>query len=60
MTQANQKIRRTAAGAGVKHWQIAEHMGVNEFTFSRMLRKELPPEKQEEILHIITELEREG
>ena len=23
MTQANQKIRRTAAGAGVKLWQIA-------------------------------------
>ena len=60
MTQANQKIRRAAAGAGVKHWQSAERMGVNEFTFSRLLRKELPADKQADILRIIAELEQEG
>ncbi len=60
MTQANQKIRRTAAASGVRHWQIAERMGLNECYFSRLLRKELPADKQEEILRIIAELEQEG
>lgn len=60
MTQANQKIRRTALVAGVKLWQIADRLGIADTYFSKMLRKELPPEKQAEILRIIAELEQEG
>ncbi len=60
MTQANQKIRRTAAGAGVKLWQIANRLGITDSYFSRLLRKELPEDKQAEIMQIITELEQEA
>ena len=60
MTQANQKIRRTAAGAGVKLWQIANRLGITDSYFSRLLRKELPADKQAEIMHIIAELEQEA
>ena len=56
MTQANQKIRRTAAASGVRLWQIADALGFTEC----MLRKELPADKQAEILRIIAELEEEG
>ena len=60
MTQANQKIRRTAAASGVRLWQIADALGLTECYFYRLLRKELPADKQEEILRIIAELEEEG
>lgn len=60
MTQANQKIRRTAAAAGVKLWQIADRLGIADSAFSRLLRKELPVDKQAEILQIISELEQEA
>lgn len=60
MTQANQKIRRTAAGAGVKLWQIANRLGITDGYFSRLLRKELPADKQAEIMQIIAELEQEA
>lgn len=60
MTQANQTIRKTAAAAGVKLWQVADRMGYADSTFSRLLRKELPADKQAEALRIIAELEQEG
>lgn len=60
MTQTNQTIRRTAAGAGVKLWQIADKLGITDSHFSRILRKELPEEKQSQIMQIIAKLEREA
>ena len=38
---ANLKLRRAAAGAGVKLWQVAEALGVADATLSRWLRREL-------------------
>ncbi len=60
MTQANQKIRKTAAAAGVKLWRIADRLGYADSTFSRLLRKELPEDKQAQIMQIIAELEQEA
>lgn len=56
---ANQDIRRTAAGAGVKLWQIAEELGIADCNFSRKLRKELPQEEKDRIFSIIERLSRE-
>ena len=56
---ANQDVRLKAAGSGVKLWQIAGALGVNDGNFSRKLRKELPPEEKERILEIIAELSAE-
>ncbi|PFO04670.1 hypothetical protein COJ85_11605 [Bacillus sp. AFS076308] len=50
----NQEIR--IAKASVPSWLIAEKLGIHENTFYRLLRKELPKEKKEEILKIIEEL----
>lgn len=52
----NQDIRRTAAGAGIKLWQIAEALGIADCNFSRKLRRELPAEEKEKIFSIIREL----
>lgn len=56
----NQEIRRAAAGAGVKLWQIAEALGISDCSLSRKLRKELLNDEKEEILSIIAELAKEA
>ena len=56
---ANVDIKRAAAGAGVKLWQIADKLGIADFTFSRKLRHELPAEEKEKIFSIIRELSEE-
>jgi len=55
----NQDIKRTAAGAGVKLWQIAEALGIADCSLSRKLRKELPEQEKQKILSIIQELSQE-
>lgn len=55
----NQEIRRAAAGAGVKLWQVAEALGIADCSLSRKLRRELPPEEKERILSIVRELAQE-
>ena len=55
----NKDIRRTAAGSGVKLWQIADALGITDSSFSRKLRKELPQEEKERIFSIIQKLSQE-
>ena len=52
----NIDIRRMAAGNGVKLWQIAEALGIADFSFSRKLRRELPTDEKTEIFEIIKQL----
>lgn len=56
----NQDIRRTAAGAGVKLWQIAEALGIADCSLSRKLRKELPNDEKKKIFSIIAQLAKEA
>lgn len=53
---ANMEIRIAAKRAGVRLWQVAERVGVNDGNFSRKLRQELPPQEREKILVIINEM----
>lgn len=53
------KIRQALMEAGMKNYQLAELMGISEFTLSRRLRNELPIEEQETIVSII-EANRKG
>ncbi len=55
----NIDIRTDAEKARVKLYEIAEKLGVTDSTFSRLLRRELPDEKKQQIREIIKEL-REG
>lgn len=58
--QKNIEVRSAAASAGVKLWQIADALGVNDGNFSRKLRKEFTPEEKERILEIIDRISKEG
>lgn len=55
----NQDVRRAAAGAGVKLWQLADALGISDCSLSRKLRHELPAEEKEKIFSVIQELYRE-
>lgn len=55
----NQDIRRAAAGAGVKLWQIADALGIADCSLSRKLRKELSQEEKDKIFSIIKQLSQE-
>lgn len=52
----NKDIREYAKKHGVKLWQIAGRLCINDGNFSRKLRFELPEEKKAEIIAIIDEL----
>ena len=52
----NKEVRAAISEAGLKHWQVAEKMGVSDFTFSVWLRHELPEEKKTKILETIKEM----
>lgn len=55
----NQDIRRAAAGAGIKLWQVADTLGIADGSLSCKLRHELPVEEKKKIFSIIQELAQE-
>ena len=55
----NTDIRRAAADAGVRLWQVANAIGLNDGNFSRKLRKELPEDEKQKIFGIIENLSKE-
>ncbi|MFZ5612094.1 MAG: hypothetical protein ACOY3U_07990 [Bacillota bacterium] len=57
--RANSDIRRAMGAAGIKQWQLAERLQMHEGSLCRLLRKELPEDKREEILSKIREIEQE-
>lgn len=60
MTAANMEIREEAKRNGVRLWQVADRIGVNDGNLSRKLRHELPPEEKERYLNIIHQIAAEG
>lgn len=52
----NKEIRALASTAGIRLWQIAEQIGINDGNFSRRLRHELSSSEREHVLMIIKEL----
>lgn len=58
--KANQSIRNAAKIHGVKHWQIAIHLGVSEQTFMRWLRLPLSQEKENTVMEAIEAIAKEG
>lgn len=45
---------------GLRLWQVAEAIGMNDSAFSRKLRRELSPEDKERVLAAIKEFAREA
>lgn len=56
MSTANKEIRIAARDAGVRLWQVAERIGMNDGNFSRKLRRELPDQEKKDVLEIIKTL----
>lgn len=50
---ANLKIKEALKETGMKQWQLAKLLGINEFSLSRKFREELPADETEKIISII-------
>lgn len=55
----NLEIREQAKVSGVRLWEIANALGVQESFFSKKLRQELPEQEKQQILSIISVLAKE-
>jgi DNA-binding transcriptional regulator YiaG len=49
----NQKIRDELKKSRLTQWELADLLGISEFTLSRRLRKELPDSETKHILSLI-------
>lgn len=57
--QANEEIREALAKSKVKHWELAEKIGVTASWLSVRLRKELPEVEKQKLLSLIDEIREE-
>ena len=49
----NKDIRAAAKDSGVKLWQIGEVLGLRDYEFTRLLRRELAAQQRDEMFAII-------
>ena len=52
----NAEIKRTIWASPFREYEIAEEIGISEYTFCRWFRRELSEEQKEQILNAITAL----
>lgn len=55
MNKANLKVRLAIMEHSLTQWEVAKILGVSETTFYRLMRDELPEEKQDDIINAISE-----
>lgn len=56
----NIKIRRQIADAGLRHWQVADFIGISSYTLSVWLRHELTGERLARVETAVAQLSREA
>ncbi|MEA4805228.1 hypothetical protein [Acetobacterium wieringae] len=56
---SNKDIRSALKESQIRHWQMADFLGIHENTFVRHLRKELPEEEKQKIYSAIEELKQQ-
>jgi len=56
----NEDVRSLVKEVGVKLWQVAEKLNLNDGNFSRKLRKELSPDDKKRVYAAIEELTKEN
>lgn len=56
---ANERIRKNMKEKGVPFWQVAERLGVTEWTFGRWLRHEVSEELANKIDEIVATIHSE-
>ena len=52
----NLEIRNAIAAAGLKHWQLADAIGISPYTLSVWMRHELEGERLERVKQAVAEL----
>ena len=55
----NTEIQQAMKANGVKQWQVAEKLNINEFVFSRWFRHELSEKQRNAVLAAIKEIHEE-
>lgn len=60
MMKKNTDIREMIKKAGLRHWQVAETIGVDQATLCVWLRTDLSEERRTRILDAIERIKREG
>lgn len=60
MNRANEIIRKHAKSQGVRLWQLAAALNINDGNLSRKLRFELPEDEQQRLLSIIDKIAAEN
>lgn len=53
MAVKNIDVRTAMKISKVKQWEVADQLGISEFTFSRWLRKEMPDDLKAEVFRAI-------
>lgn len=53
---ANNEIKARAKQKGVCLWEVADKLGLVDSSFSRKLRRELPPDEKKRIINLIDEI----
>ncbi len=51
---ANSNIRNSLKKHNLKHWKLAQLLGISESTLVRKLRNELSKDEKEQILEVIS------
>lgn len=57
--RVNLDIRAAAKSAGVRMWELADHLNISEPTVTRKLRHELTQAEKDRIFSIIEEIAKE-
>lgn len=55
----NQDLRKYAKISGVKLWEVAERLNIQDTNLSKMLRHQLSDDKENELVAIIDQIARE-
>lgn len=56
---ANTEIKKFAKENRVRLWEVADRLNVADTTFSKKLRRELPPKEKSTIMSIISDIAKE-
>lgn len=55
----NLEIRKAISEKKLKHYRVAQALGISPFTFSHWLQLELPAEKKKHVLNVISKMDHE-
>ena len=53
---SNKELKKRIKEAGFYQWQVADEMGISQYTLCIWFRKPLPPEKEQAVLDALQRL----